>query len=278
MPARVTRGRVGPSPRREPRKSEPARRPFAKLFAGLRLIRPYGLLLALALLLAIAATIFGARAVSSEHHGESGAGHAEDPTHVGDHEGEEEEKDMLDAGEGLAALFLSVLAIALVPLGIRTGRSTEPPEVLRFTVAVASAGAATIHFAVIDQHFAEYWLFGVFFAAVALAQLGWVVAVVSNPARTVYVVGALGNALIAVTWVISRTAGLPFGPEAGEPEPVSVADAVSTAFELAVVVGTLLLLRGLDLRRSWEMRFVRPAVAIAAIVITTLALAGLAGL
>jgi hypothetical protein len=240
------------------------------------LIRPNGLFLALALLLAIAATVFGARAVSPEHHGESGAGHDEHPTHVADHEGAEEEKDVLDAGEGLAALVVSVLAIALVPIGIRTRRSAEPPEVLR--VAVASAGAATIHFAVIDQHFTEYWLFGVFFVAVALAQLGWVVAVVSNPTRAVYVLGALGNALIAVTWLVSRTTGLPFGPGAGEPEPVGIADAVSTAFELAIVVGTLLLVRGLEPRRSWEMRFLRPVVAIAAIVITTLALAGLAGL
>ena len=240
------------------------------------MIRPNGLLLALALLLATAATVFGALAVPSEHHGESGAGHDEHLTQVAVHEGEEEEKDVLDAGEGFAALAVSVLAIALVPIGIRTTRSAEPPEVLR--VAVASAGAATIHFAVIDQHFAEYWVFGAFFVAVALAQLGWVVAVVSNPTRTVYVVGALGNALIAVTWVISRTTGLPFGPGAGEPESVGIADVVSTAFELAVVVGSLLLLRGLELRRSWEIRFVRPVIAIAAIAITTVALAGLAGL
>ena len=113
---------------------------------------------------------------------------------------------------------------------------------------------------------------------VALAQLAWVVAVVSNPTRTVYVVGAFGNALIVMTWVVSRTSGLPFGPEAGEPEPVGVADAVSTALEVVVVVGTLLLLRGLELRRSWEMRFVRPLLAVSALAITTLALAGAAGL
>jgi hypothetical protein len=59
---------------------------------------------------------------------------------------------------------------------------------------------------------------------------------------------------------------------------VGIADVVSTAFELAVAVGTLLLLRGLELRRSWEVSFVRPVVAIAAIAITTLALAALAGL
>jgi Na+-transporting methylmalonyl-CoA/oxaloacetate decarboxylase gamma subunit len=242
------------------------------------LIRPPGLFLALALLLATVATAFGALVVPSEHHGEPGAGHDEHPARVADHEAEEEEKDVLDAGEGLAALAVSVLAIALVPIGIRASRCAEPPEVLRFAVAVASAGAATIHFAVIDQHFAEYWLFAVFFVAVALAQLGWVVAVVSNPTRAVYAVGALGNALIAVTWLISRTTGLPFGPGAGEPETVRIADAVSTAFELAVVVGALVLLRGLEARRSWGVRFIRPVVAIAAIAITTLALAGVAGL
>ena len=241
------------------------------------MIRPNGFFLALALFLAIAATVSGALAVPPEHHGEYGAGHDEHPTHVADHEGGEEE-DVLDASEGLAALAVSVLAIALVMIGIRTSRSGEPPEALRFAVAVASAGAATIHFAVIDQHFAEYWLFGVFFVAVALAQLGWVVAVASNPTRTVYLVGALGNALIAVTWVISRTTGLPFGPGAGEPEPVGIADVVSTALELAVVTGSVLLLKGLQLRRSWDVRFVRPLIAIAATAITTLSLASLAGL
>jgi hypothetical protein len=52
---------------------------------------------------------------------------------------------------------------------------------------------------------------------------------------------------------------------------------VSTAFELAVVVGTLLLLRRLEPRRASEVRFVRPLVAFAAVVFTTLSLAGLAG-
>jgi hypothetical protein len=53
---------------------------------------------------------------------------------------------------------------------------------------------------------------------------------------------------------------------------------VSTALELAVVVGTLLLLRGHELQRSWELRFVRPVVVIAASAVTALALAVLAGL
>jgi hypothetical protein len=241
------------------------------------LIRPNGLFLALALVLAIAATLFGVLAVPSEDHAKSRAGHDEHATHVAAHEGEAHEEDVLDAAEGLAALAVSVLAVALAAIGFRSTRSVSPPGALRFTVAVASACAATIHFAVIDQHFAEYVLFGVFFVVVALAQLGWVVAVVCSSTRRVYLIGALGNALIAVTWIISRTTGLPLGPEAGEPEPLGIADVISTAFEFAIVVGSLLLLRGLG-RRLVEVRFVRPAVAIAAIVLTTLSLAGLAGL
>ena len=240
------------------------------------MIRPDGVFLALAVVLATAATVFGALAVPSEHHGESGVGHDEHAVHVG-HEGEDE-MEALNVGDGLLAVAVSLLAIALVPIGICASRFSASPDVLRFAVAVASAGAAAIHFAVIDQHVVEYWVFGVFFVVVALAQLGWAVAVVSNPTRTVYVVGAFGNALIVMTWVVSRTSGLPFGPEAGEPEPVGVADAVSTALEVVVVVGTLLLLRGLELRRSWEMRFVRPLLAVSALAITTLALAGAAGL
>jgi len=235
-----------------------------------RLVRPNGLFLALALLLAIVATVFGALAVSSEHHGESGASDGEHAIHIADHEGKE--MGALDRGEGLLALSVSLLAIALVPIGIRTSRAAESPDALRFAVAVAAAGPAAIHFAVIDQHLAEYWLFGVFFVVVALAQLGWVVAVVSDPTRMVYVVGALGNALIAVTWVVSRTTGLPFGPGAGEPEPVGIADVVSTAFELVIVIGAVVLLRGFVLSSPRDTRIVQPLVAIAATTITALAL------
>ena len=237
--------------------------------------RPNGLFLALALLLAVGATVFGAIAVPPAHHHESEAGHDAHVAHSAEHEGEEEAEHASGVGQGFAALALSILAIGLVPIGFRTTRSADSPDALRFTVAVASASAATIHFAVIDQHFAEYWLFGVFFVGVALAQLGWMVAVVSSPTRNVYVVGALGNALIAVTWVISRTTGLPFGPGAGDPEPVGIADAVSTAFELVVVIGTALLLRGLVLRSSRDIRILRPLVAVAATAITTLVLTSL---
>jgi hypothetical protein len=238
--------------------------------------RANALLGGLALLLAISATIFGAVAVSAEHHAEHGSGHSEHAAHSAEHA---EQENVLDVRDGLAALALSLFAIALVPIGIRAGsRPADGGGGLRFTAAAASAGAATIHFAVIDQHFEEWWLFGVFFVAVAVAQLVWMLAVVSRPTRGVYVVGVLGNALVAVTWVVSRTTGVPLGPEAGEPESVGIADTVSTAFEVGLVILTLLLLRGLEVPRRSDTRVVRLMVAIAAVALTTLALAQLAGL
>jgi hypothetical protein len=65
---------------------------------------------------------------------------------------------------------------------------------------------------------------------------------------------------------------LPFGPGAGEPEPVGVADVVSTAFELVIVIGAVVLLRGFVLPSSRDTRIVQPLVAIAATTITALAL------
>ena len=106
--------------------------------------RPNGLFLALALLLAVVATAFGAFAVPPEHHHESEAGHDEHVTHSAEHE-EEEGENALGVGEVLAALALSIFAVALVPLGCHATHSAGSPDVLCFTVAVASAGAATIH-------------------------------------------------------------------------------------------------------------------------------------
>ena len=139
-----------------------------------------------------------------------------------------------------------------------------------------STGAAVIHFAVIGEHWNEWWLAATFFIAVALFQLAWAMLVLLRPSRLVYLSGTAINALVVLTWIVSRTSGIPIGPEAGEPEPVGFPDVLSTAYELllAVLVVTLVsrpqrALPGWRAGISWLLRVIAAAL-------TALALALLA--
>jgi hypothetical protein len=118
-------------------------------------------------------------------------------------------------------------------------------SVAQASLAALSMAAAAIHFAVMGQHFAEYVAFGVFFSVVAWLQAIWAVGVTVLPSKRLLLVGFVGNALVVLVWLISRTTGLPIGPESGVPEPAAFVDVLSTILEVAIVVGTAtLLLRG----------------------------------
>jgi hypothetical protein len=112
------------------------------------------------------------------------------------------------------------------------------------SLVALSAAAGTIHLTVASDHFAEYFLFGLFFVVVGVAQLAWAaVAAIAGPVKPLLLL-SLGNALIVVLWAGSRTTGVPLGPHPGVPEPVGYADVVTTVFELALVsVAVALLLR-----------------------------------
>lgn len=127
-------------------------------------------------------------------------------------------------------------------------------------VALLSIGAAVIYFAVIAQHFDEWWLTGLFFLSIASFQLAWGVLVLIRPSALVYLVGALANALIVVTWIVSRTSGVPIGPEAGQAEAVGFPDALATAFEIALVavLAALVVGRG-PARERTHRQFARAA-------------------
>ena len=102
-----------------------------------------------------------------------------------------------------------------------------------------SAGAATIHFAVAPEHLREDFRFGLFFVVVATLQLAWGAVVIARDSRTLYAGGAIGNALVLGAWAVSRTIGLPFGPEAWIPEPIGLLDGIATAYEAVLVAGSL---------------------------------------
>ena len=117
-------------------------------------------------------------------------------------------------------------------------------EQLVFIAAVLVFASSVIHSVVIADHFEEYWLFGSFFAVVTLAQAVWVMLVFQEPLdRRLLVVGAVGNALLIAVWAVSRTVGVPFGPEPWSPETIGAIDLLSKADELAAVVLIVVVLR-----------------------------------
>lgn len=117
---------------------------------------------------------------------------------------------------------------------------------VRVLVAAAiglSLAAALIHAAVAPEHFDEYTLFGVFFVSAALFQLAWAERMRRSPSnRLILIVGVAANLAIVTIWVVSRTAGVPLGPEAGVPEAIGAPDTICSIDELAIagIAGLLL--------------------------------------
>ena len=149
-------------------------------------------------------------------------------------------------------------------------------SVAQVSLAALSMGAAAIHFAVMGEHFAEYAAFGVFFSAVAWLQALWAIGVIALPSRRLLVAGVLGNALVVLVWLCSRTIGLPIGPEAGAPEPAAFVDVLSTILEVAIVAGAaMLVLRGRPTpsMHGLPVRLGLAGLVVALAVLTTLSVA-----
>jgi hypothetical protein len=102
-------------------------------------------------------------------------------------------------------------------------------------VAGLSVGAASIHFAVIGAHFEEYPPYGVAFVALAWFQVGWAVAYLQAPRRRLAIAAIVVNAGALAAWLVSRTVGLPIGPEDGHVEPVGPLDIAAVLMEVALI-------------------------------------------
>lgn len=94
-------------------------------------------------------------------------------------------------------------------------------------------------------HFREYFLFGLFFAIVTPLQIAWAVLIVRRPeSNRLLIWGGAVNLGIALIWLVSRTVGLPFGPEALQAEGIGPKDLLATWDELLIgVIVALLVLR-----------------------------------
>lgn len=103
--------------------------------------------------------------------------------------------------------------------------------------AIASLGAATIHFAVAPAHWNEWMPAGLFFVSLALFQLIWARVVIVRTTTPVLAAGILLNVGAVALWGLSRTAGAPFGPHAGVAELVQAADLCALLLQIYVVMG-----------------------------------------
>jgi hypothetical protein len=151
-----------------------------------------------------------------------------------------------------AAQIAGAAAVAALTLAVVRLAARRRPRLATYLAASASAGAAAIHYAVIAEHFEEWWGLGLFFVMSAIAQLVWAVLVLTTRSELLVWLGVVGNAAIVVLWILTRAVGTLVGPEPATPEPIGLADSVASAFELTIVVaGTWL---------AWSVGM-RPAVS-----------------
>ncbi len=91
---------------------------------------------------------------------------------------------------------------------------------------------------------------------VGLFELIWALLVMAAPSRLLYWASVVVNALTIAAYVITRTVGLLVGPSANETEKIGFGDLTATAFEVVLVVGSVLLLF-----RAWGRAPVRTAAS-----------------
>lgn len=100
-----------------------------------------------------------------------------------------------------------------------------------------SVAASMIHASYIVPHFREYWLFGLFFVFSAVFQLVWGMVVWNRRSdRALLSAGAVVNLAIVVLWIVTRTVGLPIGPDPGQTEVAGLHDILASVDEIALAL------------------------------------------
>ena len=144
--------------------------------------------------------------------------------------------------------------------GTRTGAAPAAPrdtaagaDAVRLAAWVSIAAGAIHAIAAID-HFSHYWLYGAVFLVLTYGQVLWGMALLRGRVQRRGLAAALiANVAIVVLWGLTRTIGVPLGPEAGSTEPVGAMDIAVTVDELVLVAYLVAILRP-DLRARRGLR------------------------
>lgn len=146
---------------------------------------------------------------------------------------------------------------------------------LRVAVAVLAAGSGVIHLVMVPSHMGEWAPEGVAFALAGWLQLAVAVWVLVRPDRAVLWVAVVSSSAMVGVWAVARTAGLPFGPNAGVSGSAGTVDLTCVALELALTVVAVVGLVRPTLGQQWDQRALVAATAVPVVIVvmTTGALA-----
>lgn len=123
------------------------------------------------------------------------------------------------------------------PTATESGGGTAPPTLpVRLALTTLTAAAGAIHLVMVPGHSQESTLDGILFLLAGWTQIGLAVAVLAWPRRPVLQASIAVNLLAAGAWTVSRTVGLPFGANPGDPEPAAAIDQLTTGMEVVAVL------------------------------------------
>ncbi|HET7278326.1 MAG TPA: hypothetical protein VFJ22_09630, partial [Dermatophilaceae bacterium] len=178
-------------------------------------------------------------------------------------------------------LVLVAWAVALrggrMVLGTRPdGRSAPSSRThdLRLLLVAGLVGSAAVHAAVVPEHLDQWPVAGAFFVLLFLVELALALAVLLRLDRLVLVVTAWVSAATLLLWLVSRSVGLPFGPEAGVSEAVGLPDVACCLLELVTLAAAVIVLRRWSRppRQSVHSSHARAIAVLCLVAITTLGL------
>jgi hypothetical protein len=146
---------------------------------------------------------------------------------------------------------------------------------IRVLLAAGFFGSAAIHAAVVPGHLTEWAAAGVFFIVLTAVELAIGALLLAGLRPAVLLAAAVASIVPLAVWLYSRTLGIPFGPEAGIPERVGLADSAACVLEVLTLLVAVVLLRHSGwLRRPRAAAHVNALTVLAVIAVTAFGLAG----
>lgn len=116
---------------------------------------------------------------------------------------------------------------------------TGRPEIALQVAAGTSFLAGLIHCAVIPEHLTHWWGYAAFFTLLGVFEIIWAALILTGHERKLLLLGVIVNVGVLALWAVTRSTGLPFGPDPGNPEAVAMPDVLCCVAELATVLALL---------------------------------------